>query len=184
MRGAAILSVVLVLAAGVSASTIEDATGVDYQHDGGTKGDASDVCHQPSPVLPVGNVTTGLLVPLDDPRDAYGLDVEPADVGDPITVTLQPAPDLAGSSVEPPAPDHDLVVHSVGCQEPLGNSSNDGTQADQVTFTPAEAGIHVVEVVPGDGGPVDAGPGAEHCHPTCVGGLNRLVGYELTSAGD
>lgn len=181
MRRVAAVCIVLVAAAGVQASTIEETTGVKYQHDGGTHGDASDVCVEPSPVLPVGNETEGLLVPLDDPEDDYGLDVTEADIGEAITVTLTPGPPLDWA-VEEPLPDYDLVVHTPDCQEPINASRKTGSVQEIVTFVPEQAGVHVIQVLPGDGDLPGVAPVPMGCHPTCVGTTNKLVGYDLTSS--
>lgn len=181
MRRIAIACVVLLLAAGAQASKIEDATGVKYQYDGGTHGDASDICEDPSPTLPLGNETEGLLVPVDDPLDNYGLQIGEADVGDPVTVRLRSGPP-AGWIVEAPAPDYDLAVHAPGCGERLGASSEPGGMIDEVTFVPQEAGVYTIQVQPG-GDPEEAlGPTPEGCHGVCVGTLNTVAGYGLSTS--
>jgi hypothetical protein len=68
-----------------TASTVEQATVgvVAYQYDGDTYHDAPDGCGDASPTwsVAVGSSTDGILVPPDDERDAYVVDVPPSLVG-------------------------------------------------------------------------------------------------------
>lgn len=187
MRRFAIACAVLVLAAGVQASTIEDTTGILYQHDGGTEGDASDDCADPSPEVQPGTDTTGLLVavleggavagnpPVDDVEDNYALPVGPGLVGGNVTVVVDPAPNVTDQT---PAPNYDLLVWSPGCEEVVAESHARGSGPDEVVFEPQVEGTYTVQVVPGDAAPVD-GPVQGNCHPTCIVAVNTFLGYGL-----
>lgn len=181
MRRAALVLVVVMVSAAAQASTIEETTGIDYQWDGSTHGDASDTCAEPQPVLPVGNETAGLLVPGDDPEDDYGLSVTDEEVGITVTVTLTPGPSLEWA-VQEPAPDYDLRVWTPGCGDVVGASHDNGTSVDEVAFEPGEAGTYTIQVLPGKSiQPELPGPIPMGCHGMCVGTLNGAAGYNLTN---
>lgn len=171
MRRAWIIVLVVLLATTVQASRIEEATGIKYQHDGGTPGDASDVCDRPDPPLSVGDDSVGITVPVDDHVDNYALSIPEELVGVPVTVSIASSPGLP--QVPRPAPDHDLFIWSPDCGHLIDRSIGPPGEGDEVTFVPDGTGTYVVQVQadvdrPG-GGPAPVG-----CHPHC-----ERAGYSI-----
>lgn len=90
-----LVAVALLMTATASASLIEETTdgAVTYQFDGGTTHDAPDRCEDADAAfaVPLGNSTSGTLVPVDDEADHYVVDVDRSLVGSRITIALQEA---------------------------------------------------------------------------------------------
>ncbi len=181
----ALATLVLVAASAAEASrtepTVRQLTGQCVQYDGGRMCDASDVCSRPSPLLRIGTVTTGRLVPVDDTADNYGLYVPTSRVGRPVVVLIESYPALppAARSVLPP---HALHVYTPGCVTPADGAAPDEAE---YTFVPRTSGVYTVQITyAGLAGLAPFAPATfpRACDIHCVQtGMNLATGYLLTT---
>jgi len=101
------LSIVLVVGTG---DLVQQATGLKLQGDGGQPGDAADTCADATTALTVGQLTHGLLIPVDDTVDFYVLPVGTEFVNTTINVSLVAHSDLLQA---------ELTTYTAGCDRDL-----------------------------------------------------------------
>lgn len=166
---------------------LEAADACYSQFDGGQHGDASDDCRAPSPMLAPNQGTTGLLLPLFDASDNFGLVVNAGKV---VTVMLTPAPLLGGPlgidlpTGPVPGPTLVLTVWLPGCMDSVGSVQVPVGASGAVSFPAWQGGLYTVAVTQGPvvvslHGP-DTGPTTDACHPFCFGVLiNPTLGYGI-----
>lgn len=158
----------LTVAAPVSAHDPVDET----QHDGGTPGDASDLCRDPFPTLDHDATTSGRLVPVppllpvSDTTDNYALDLSD---GETVTITTGAAAstllhDDSPSDEDEPFPGETAFrfqVWAPDCSEVVADGEPTPGSGEEATFTADVSGTYTVEVFPP---PLEAGlyvePGA------------------------
>lgn len=187
----------LALAPPAHASLVQDLTGLKLQQDAGIAGDAPDSCDLSDRTLYLPFTRSGLIVPIEDPRDVYMLDLTNS-AGDSVFLEFFTSPDQ--NQVDYEELDYYLwQADGPGCGTLIDTATKVG-QYDSMEFVvPADGtyfleSVHVAVVPPAlcfnETCVLDAKAASIGAHPiepqertACAPGcntVNRLVGYSMT----
>lgn len=171
----------LMAAAGVSQAMLPANPDELYpQNDGGSGGDASDVCGEPFPEVPRGEIVEGQLVPILDHDDVWAI---PGQEGERLIIEVAPEP--RGTHTASVSPALTVILWTLDgseCHQSLAEARATGGEPAQLEADLPATATYSLEVhLDGLSTDIDGQapslvvPASGHCSPVCLMDMDLLV---------